>query len=147
MVSPSDKRESALSELIGRLGNTQTQDQRYNNGYAHYSLAVHSSFIRSFEMRAHLIISNIEATIIDVTPLEQSERSYEHLIGKTISLHRPLFFDTMTMTKWIENFYQESPSINARAREDQVRIGEKAFGIPVMSTWQAAMEDELPESD
>lgn len=149
MVSPSDKRESALSKMLGRLGDTQTQEQRYNNGFAHYSLAVHSSFIRSFELGMHQIISNVEATIRDAVPADDtiSQETVNQLIGKTVSLNRPLFLDRMPLTKWIENFYQESPSINARAREDQVKIGMEAFKTPPMFTYTPFGEsDDAPDS-
>lgn len=146
--SPSAKRESALSEMLGRLGSAQTKDDRYNNGQAHFSLAVFTSWIRAFEARMNQIVSKVEASIIAATAIPgRKDAKPDELIGKSISLDQPLFLNSMSLTQWIENFYQESPSINARAREDQVKIGMEAFKTPAYSTWMSAEEDAPPDAD
>lgn len=151
MVSPSEKREAALSEMLGRLGSAKTKDERYNNGYAHFSLAVFSSYGRAFELRNAIIVSNIQAIIVEAVPIDSNNQNQmkaaEKLIGQSVDINRPLFQNTMTLTQWVENFYQESPSINARAREDQVKIGMEAFKTPAITGWQFADVDKAPEAD
>ena len=92
-------------------------------------MAGNSAFIRAFEWRQHNQIINVELVIQEAVAISDDAKPNE-LIGQTVSLDRPLFYDSMTGTQWIENFYQESPSINARAREDQVQIGMEAFKQP-----------------
>ena len=147
--SPSAKRENALSEMLGRLGSSKTKDERYNNGFAHFSMAGPSSFIRAFELRQHKLVGRVEGIITEVTPVTEEAKKVDPstLIGRSISINKPLFYDSMTGTKWIENFYQESPSINARARDDQVQIGMEAFKQPAFSTWMTADPDKAPEAD
>ena len=146
--SPSARRENALSEMLKRLGSAETKEERYNNGYAHYSMAGNSAFIRAFEHRQHNQVAQVEAIIREATPIKPEARP-EKVIGKVISLGKPLFYDSMTGTQWIENFYQESPSINARARDDQVQIGMEAFKQPAYTPFMAGLGEtqEAPESD
>jgi len=146
--SPSAKRENALSEMLGRLGSSKTKDERYNNGFAHFSMAGPSSFIRAFELRQHKQVGKIEATILESIPVKQenTQEEFKSLKGRTISLNKPLFYDSMTGTQWIENFYQESPSINARARDDQVQIGMEAFKQPAFTPYSPfGVEEEKVE--
>lgn len=142
MTTASKTRETALSEMLSRLGNTQTADQRYNNGYAHYTMAVFSSYLRAFEERMAWILGNIQVTVLEAYPINKEDNSKAvSLIGKTITIDRPIFENTMSFTKWIENFYQESPSINARARDDQVTIGTEAFKTVALSGFQHGERD------
>lgn len=141
-MSASKIRESALSEMLGRLGNTESPDERYNNGFAHFSLAVHSSYARAFEKRMATFVRMVNVTIKEAVPVVTKKNSgSDSLVGKTILIERPIFENTMTLTDWIENFYQESPSINARAREDQVTIGSEAFKTTVFSGFQHGERD------
>lgn len=126
-------RENTLGMIINNLGFTQTADQRYNNGYAHHTLAVASAFIRAFEERMGAFVSVINVEVLDAIKIpDNTDGKPEKLLGRSIVVERPIFENTMTLTRWIENFYQESPSINARAREDQRHIGEQAFRVPAM---------------
>jgi len=150
LTTASKTRETALSEMLGRLGNTHTADERYNNGFAHYSMAVFSSYLRAFEDRMSRILGNLQVTVLEAVPVEGKKNSKVipeminalDMVGKTITIDRPIFENTMMFTKWIENFYQESPSINARAREDQVTIGTEAFKTVALSGFQHGERDE-----
>lgn len=143
--SPSAKRETALQEMLKRLGNAMTKDERYNNGYAHHSLAVHSSYARAFEDRMALFVKDVTIEILEAVPVKENGKVPEDLIGKSLTINRSIFENTMTITSWIENFYQESTSINKVAREDQVIIGTKAFGVPVMIPAGTSLEEEQEE--
>jgi hypothetical protein len=148
MGNAADKRESALSEMLGRLGHAKNADERYNNGFAHYSLAVHSSYARAFEKRMASFINKNNVTITAAVPVEAGDKVPPDLVGKTVIIDQPIFENTMTITRWIEYFYQESPAINARARDDQRAIGEQAFrqaAMPGFSPW--GTEDKVPEPD
>jgi hypothetical protein len=139
--SPSSRRENALSEMLGRLGAAKTKDERYNNGQAHFSLAVFTSWSRAFEKRMALVVRRTEAIILEAIPVDK-EAKPEELVGQTITLEQGLFLNSMTLTKWVENFYQESPSINALARKDQVSIGMEAFKTPAFAYWQPGGETD-----
>jgi hypothetical protein len=151
--TPSFKRESTIARLISLLGNTETKAQRFNVGYAHHSLPRPSAFIRAFEKRWNEKISNNNGTIIEVVPIPgkqtklETKEVHEKFVGKTIIAEGPLFSDTMTLTKWLEGFYQESPSINARARDDLMKVGEKAFTTTPIQGWQGGGKDPVPEAD
>lgn len=143
--SPSERREHALAEIAERLGHTKDQDERYNNGFAHHSLAVHSSYARAHDERLASFVDQIHVTIVEAIPVDEQEQNVKNakiIVGKTILVNRPIFKNTMTRTRWIENFYQESPSINARARDDQVEIGTKGFAVPVITPFTSSMEEE-----
>ncbi len=143
--NPSALRESALKDLLKRMGASETPDERYNNGYAHHSLAVHSSFARAFEERMATFAEKITMTITQAEKIDKDDKKAgdpEKLVNRSFTINRPIFENTMTMTRWIENFYQESPSINKIAREDQVAIGTKAFGVPVMIPAGSAMQED-----
>lgn len=141
--NPSEKRESALSEMLQRLGASKSKEERYNNGYAHFSLAVHSAYARAFETRMATFVSKTNLTITGAKPIkEEDKEKAKDLIGKNITVERSIFDNTMTLTTWTENFYQESPSINARARDDQVQIGSKGFAVPVITPHTVSMEEE-----
>jgi hypothetical protein len=152
--TPSVLRELTLGRIVDNLGSTRDPEQRYNNGYAHHQLAVFTSWIRAFETRMAKFVSNLNMSIIDAQVIPETKSDFPHkfkreeLIGKGITMERPIFDNTMTLTNWIENFYQESPSINARAREDQRSIGENAFQTAAhtgFSPW--GHEEESLESD
>lgn len=148
--SPSAKRENALSEMLKRLGSAESKEERYNNGFAHFSLAGFSAFIRAFELRQHNQVRQVEMTVREATPTRDDVTiDPTKLVGRTISLKDTLFYDSMTGTQWIENFYQESPSINARARDDQVQIGMEAFKQPAYTPFMAAMGEtqDAPDAD
>ena len=126
---------------MDNLGSTTDSEQRYNNGYAHHQLAVFTSWMRAFEARMAKFVSHINMKIIEaveIPDMDQKDSKYscEELKGKGITVERSIFDNTMTLTNWIENFYQESPSINARAREDQRSIGENAFQTPAHTGFQ-----------
>jgi hypothetical protein len=135
--------------MLKRLGSTETKAERYNNGYAHYSMAGPSSFMRAFERRQHFQVAKVELIVKKAVKVkdDDSDADPEKLVGRIVTINKPLFYDSMTGTKWIENFYQESPSINARARDDQVQIGVEAFKQPAFSTWMTAEQDKAPEVD
>lgn len=137
--SPSAKRENDTGAALKRLGFAETKDERYNNGFAHYSLAAPSSFIRAVEERLSQLIRPINVIIVGAVPApckNKEKMPDSNLIGKTVSFDRTIFPNTMTLTRWIENFYQESPSINKTAREDQVEILTKAYGVAPMVSFQ-----------
>lgn len=146
--SPSDKRETALSSMLQRLGASQTKEERYNNGFAHHLLAVHSSYARAHDKRLGNFIQEVNITVreaVAVTP----EANQDELIGKTVLVERPIFEYNYTLTQWIENFYQESPSINARARDDQLGIGMEAFKQPAITGFNPFGEEDrrIPSKD
>ncbi len=152
--TPSDKRETALSEMLGRLGASKNQDERYNNGFAHWSLAVHSSYARAHDKRMGNFIKEINITIReaviapDLKEEDKKKADPSLLIGKTILIDRPIFEYDFTLTRWVENFYQESPSINARARDDQREIGTQAFKTPAItgfSSWGTEEQEIKPD--
>ncbi len=159
--TPSHKREESIGKLINLLGHTQNQDQRYNVGFAHHSLAVYTSFLRAFERRQAQFVNHFEVSIKEATPIpdtksnpkpdekseDKTEDKSKELIGETITVNRPIFANTMTLTKWIENFYQESPSINARARDDLIQIGGNAFNVAPIQGFQFGGEDPVPDVD
>jgi hypothetical protein len=150
--SPSVLRELALGRMLDNLGSTSDSEQRYNNGYAHNQLAVFTSWIRAFEKRMAQFVSVLNMEIIDAVPVEEKNAEprkndfskIKELVGKGIVVERSIFDNTMTLTNWIENFYQESPSINARAREDQKEIGINAFGTAAHTGFQPWGSEEQP---
>jgi hypothetical protein len=137
--------------MLKRLGSAETKEERYNNGFAHFTMAGPSAFIRAFETRQHSQVTRIELTIREAVLADPEDTTTDpkKLVGQVITRKRPLFHDSMTGTQWIENFYQESPSINARARDDQVQIGIEAFKQPAFSPFMAAAGEtqSAPESD
>ena len=151
--SPSVLRELALGRMLDNLGSTSDSEQRYNNGYVHNQLPVFTSWIRAFENRMSTFVSQLNMTITEVKEIPK-EKKVEHkfkpeeLVGKGITAQRSIFDNTKSLTEWIENFYQESPSINAKAREDQKEIGINAFGTAAHTGFQPWGSEEAPlESD
>ncbi len=144
--SPSLTREETINLIVQHLGSTQTKDERFNNGFAHFSLARPSSYIRAMEERLARFVSVnnvkvLEATVLDKTNKEAIKAAAE-LVGKTIQVERPLFSNEKPLTKWVENFYQESPSIAGLAREQQTELGKAAMGVAAISGFQPWGEEE-----
>ena len=145
--TPSQKREETLFKIVTLLGHTEDQNERFNVGYAHQSLAVFSSFIRSFEKRMAAFVSESNVTITEAIPSKADLKDKKILVGKSVSVNRNIFVNSMTLTTWINFFYQESPAINARARDDLRTIGENAFKVPALQGFQFGGMDRTPEAD
>jgi len=129
----SEQREIALASIAQRLGSAETWDERAQNAFIHYSLPVHTSYARAFENRMRQLIIPLTVT---VTGCSCDKQPCEKHIGEVLLLKRPLFLNTMTLTEWITNYFQESPSVNARARQDQVELAKAGYAVPAIMGMQ-----------
>lgn len=146
----SEQREGALAGIAQRLGAAEGWNESAQNAFTHYSLPCHTSYARAFEKRMHTLITPVNVTITgatckcDMQPCDEKdcEGKGDDLVGKTLILRdeegefRTLFHDTMTLTEWIKNYYQESPSVNARGRTDQVELAKAGYAVPAIMGMQ-----------
>lgn len=156
----SEQRESALSEALKRLGAAETWTESSQNAFTHHSLPGHTSYARAFEKRMHILLTPVTVTIrewvckCDLQPCDKKKckNIAKKIARKTLILRdkegelRTLFHDTMILTQWIKNYYQESPSVNARGRTDQVELARAGYAVPaIMGMQPFGMETTTPE--
>jgi len=146
----SEQRESALASIAQRLGAAEGWNESAQNAFTHYSLPGHTSYARAFEKRMHTLLTPVTVTITewvckcDIQPCSKKDckKEGEGIVKKTMILRdaesklRTLFHDTMTLTQWIKNYYQESPSVNARGRTDQVELAKAGYAVPAIMGMQ-----------
>lgn len=156
----SEQRESALAGIAQRLGAAEGWNESAQNAFTHHSLPGHTSYARAFEKRMHTLLTPVTVTIkkwvciCDLQPCnkEDCKKIAKKIANKTLILRdiegelRTLFHDTMTLTEWIKNYYQESPSVNARGRTDQVELAKAGYAVPaIMGMQPFGMETTNPE--
>jgi len=105
----------------------------------------------------HILLTPVTVTIsewvckCDLQPCgeEDCKKIGEEIVRKTMILRdkdgklRTLFHDTMTLTEWIKNYYQESPSVNARGRTDQVELAKAGYAVPAIMGMQPFGSEEI----
>ncbi len=132
--SPTKTREKALALIADRLGEAKSWDQKSNNAFVHHSLPVYSSFMMAFEKRMKQIQGNLSATITECSCdiCQKGKEGKCSVAGRSVIIEGGIFENTMTLTEWIMNFFQQSPSINALARENQVEIAKAGYSQVAM---------------
>ena len=135
-VAPGATRELALGKIADRLGESKTWDQKANNAYVYYSLPTFTSFGMAFEKRMKQLVGNISATIIDCSCKNCAEGKACTLVGRSVIIEGGIFENTNTLTEWFMNFFQQSPSINGLARENQVEIAKAGYSQVAMMSHQ-----------
>ena len=150
----SSKRESTLSKIIARFDGRDKQEERFLNGYAHHTVPPICSAIMQVEENINQKVLKPEGTIYEIQCAKGCkdakcihERDAAFLLHSTISLGN-LFELTWTFKGWIEKFYSQSTSINAKALEIQEEVGKAGFSQAAMTGFQpwGTQEEEL-ESD
>ncbi len=81
----------------------------------------------AFEKRMNQLIGNISATITECSCSNCEENNECELVGRSIIIKGGIFENTNTLTEWFMNFFQQSPSINGLARENQVEIAKAGY--------------------
>ena len=132
--SPTRTREKALAMIADRLGEAKSWDQKANNAFVHHSLPTFTSFGMAFEKRMKQLIGNVSATITECSCKNcQSDNKKDcEIVGRSIIIKGGIFENTMTLTEWFMNFFQQSPSIGALARENQVEIAKAGYSQVAM---------------
>jgi hypothetical protein len=155
----SEQRESALASIAQRLGAAEGWKESSQNAFTHHSLPGHTSYARAFETRMHTLLTPVTVIIrewvckCDLQPCDKNDckKKAEKIANKTMILRdkkgelRTLFHDTMTLTEWIKNYYQESPSVNARGRTDQVELAKAGYAVPAIMGMQPYATEPVTE--
>ena len=131
--TPASTRESALSDIAMRLGESQTWDQKANNAFVYFALPTFTSFGMAFEKRMTQLVNLVNATIIECSCKEQPCTQH---VGRNIIIKGGIFENTNTLTEWFTNFFQQSPSINGLARENQVEIAKAGYSQMALASFQ-----------
>ncbi len=132
--SPTKTREKALAMIADRLGEAKSWDQKANNAFVHHSLPTYTSFGMAFEKRMKELIGNVSATITECSCdiCQKGKEGTCSLTGRSVIIEGGIFANTMTLTEWFMNFFQQSPSIGALARENQVEIAKAGYSQVAM---------------
>jgi hypothetical protein len=134
--SPSILREAALGRIADRLGESKSWDQKANNAFVYYSLPTFTSLGMAFEKRMQELVNTVNATITDCSCKVDFGKTCDKHPGRSVIIEGGLFENTFTMTEWFTNFFQQSPSINARARDDQVEIAKAGYSVQTTHGFQ-----------
>lgn len=146
----SEQREGALAGIAQRLGAAEGWNESAQNAYIHHSLPCHTSYAMAFEKRMHILLTPVTVNITewackcDLQPCneEACKKKALTIANKTLILRdkdselRTLFHDTMTLSQWITNYFQQSPSVNARGRTDQVELAKAGYAVPAIMGMQ-----------
>ena len=147
-VNPSSTREQALGKIADRLGESKTWDQKANNAFVYYTLPTFTSFGMAFEKRMNQLIGNISATITECSCSNCKKNKECELVGRSIIIKGGIFENTNTLTEWFMNFFQQSPSINGLARENQVEIAKAGYTTATVPVWSPfGREEKEAEAD
>jgi len=148
----SAKRESALGKIISRFDGKDKQEERFLNGYAHHTVPPVCSAVMQIEQNINQKVEKPEGTIYALgcaegckeIPCKHLTESVE-LMNSTISMNT-LFELAWTFKGWIEKFYLQSTSINAKALEIQEEVGKAGFSQPAIPGFQpwGVEEEEVP---
>ena len=143
-VNPAATRELALGKIADRLGESKSWDQKANNAFVHHSLPTFTSFGMAFEKRMKQLIGNVNATITECSCdiCQKGKGGKCNLTGRSIIIEGGIFPQTMTLTEWFMNFFQQSPSINALARENQVEIAKAGYTTATVPVWSPFGKEE-----
>lgn len=127
--TPASTREIALALIADRLGETKSWNQKANNAFVYHALPTFTSFGMAFEKRMKQLIGNVNATITECSCKNCSKGNKRdcYLVGRSVIIEGGIFENTMTLTEWFMNFFQQSPSINGLARENQVEIAKAGY--------------------
>lgn len=142
--TPANVRELALATIANRLGESQSWDQKANNAFVYYSLPTFTSFGMAFEKRMNQLIGNINATITECScdKCQKGQMKDCSLFGRSIIIEGGIFENTNTLTEWFMNFFQQSPSINGLARENQVEIAKAGYATATVPVWTPFGKEE-----
>jgi len=144
-LTPAATRESALADIAERLGESKSWDQKANNAFVYYQLPTFTSFGMAFEKRMATLVNLVNAKISECSCKEQPCKYH---IGRNIIIEGGIFENTNTLTEWFMNFFQQSPSINALARENQVEIAKAGYTTSTVPVWSPfGREEKAPEHD
>jgi len=150
----SSKRETALGKIVSRFDGKNKQEERFLNGYAHHTVPPVCSAVMQVEENINQKVIKAEGTIYQLACAKGCEekdckhvKGNQAILNSTISLGN-LFPLAWTFKGWIEKFYLQSTSINAKALEIQEEVGKAGFSQPAMTGFQPwGSEEEAPESD
>lgn len=131
--APATLRESALSDIAMRLGESRTWDQKANNAFVYFALPTFTSFGMAFEKRMAQLVDTVNALII---ACDCETQPCPNHIGRSIIIKGGIFENTNTLTQWFTNFFQQSPSINGLARENQVEIAKAGYSQMALASYQ-----------
>lgn len=132
-LTPSAQRELALADIAERLGESKGWNQKANNAFVYYQLPTFTSFGMAFEKRMSDLVNLINGRIIECTCKDQPCENHP---GRSIIIEGGIFENTNTLTEWFMNFFQQSPSINGLARENQVEIAKAGYSQVAMVGYQ-----------
>lgn len=145
--SASTTRESALSKVISRFDGRNKQEERFLNGYAHHTVPPICSMAMQVEEQLKSRVISPEAIIREVVCNCTSTCKHQEMIGQTIPIP-PIFEIHYNIRGWVEKFYSQSTSIDAKALEIQKAVGEAGFSQAVNPGFQPWTEtDEVIEAD
>ena len=148
----SARRESALGKIISRFDGRDKQEERFLNGYAHHTVPPICSAVMQVEQNINQKVERPEGNIYYIECAEGcKELPCKHLkdagklLNSTISL-KELFDLAWTFKGWVEKFYLQSTSINAKALEIQEEVGKAGFSQPAIPGFQpwGVDEKEIP---
>lgn len=148
--TPGLTRELGLAGALQRLGESEGWNQKANNAFVYYSLPTFTSFGMAYEKRLMDFVNLINAKIIGIecNCKETDNCNHSSYIGRSIIIEGGIFENTNTLTEWFMNFYQQSPSINGLARENQVEIAKAGYAVATVPVWSPfGREERAPESD
>ena len=136
--TPTKTRERALAMIADRLGEAKSWDQKANNAFVYYTLPTFTSFIMAFEKRMNQLIGNVRATISGCSEEGDCKKECKEdcIIGRSIIIEGGIFESTNTLSEWVMNFFQQSPSIGGLARENQVEIAKAGYSQVAMTGHQ-----------
>ncbi len=147
--TPANVREQALAKIAGHLGESKTWDQKANNAFVYYSLPTFTSFGMAFEKRMNQLVGNINATITSCSCdscLAENKNPCKN-VGRSVIIEGGIFENTNTLTEWFMNFFQQSPSINGLARENQVEIAKAGYATATVPVWSPfGKEERAPDA-
>ena len=150
----SSKRENALGKIVSRFDGRNKQEERFLNGYAHHSVPPICSAIMQIEQDINMKVAAPEAIITAISCAKGCEKEdCQHiekasdLLNSTITID-PIFPLKWTFRGWIEKFYSQSTSINAKALDIQQEVGRAGFSQPALTGFQPwGGEEEAPVAD
>lgn len=149
-VNPAGTRELALATIAERLGESKSWDQKANNAFVYHALPTFTSFGMAFEKRMKQLIGNVNATITECScdNCKKGNKKDCPRVGRSVIIEGGIFENTMTITEWFMNFFQQSPSINGLARENQVEIAKAGYATATVPVWSPfGKEEKEPEAD
>ena len=139
--SASTKRENALSKIISRFDGRDQQEERFLNGYAHHTVPPICSMAMQLEEQLKSRVAKPEAIITEVACNCKGSCDHQKYVNQTITIP-PIFELHYNIRGWVEKFYSQSTSIEAKALEIQKAVGEAGFSQAVQPGFQPWTDDD-----